>query len=261
MTILTHDNYIASAKQTLDWFKTASITSVAAQPTTNFHLAGNPSAGTLAVGNTANGIVPNDALAGYLPINALSATGHLSGVSYNWSVPGWLFLYDCLFSAGAFAFNAATTLTTQPSYSARVPGGNYNGLEIWLEAVTAHTGNQSIRIQYLDEGGAAGDTGTIATGVAPILGRMYRMPMGSGDTGVQRIDVVTSTVSSAGTFNVHVMRPLWKGRVTVANGGDVHDYLKTRLKQVYGDSALRVVCQPDSTAVGLPSLLIELCDG
>ena len=261
MAIVSHDGYVASVKQYITWFKTAGITTVAAQPFTNFHMAGNPSAGTLAVGNTANGIVPGDTVAGYPTINAFSATGYIGGIDFNWGVTGRLHLYDCLFSAGAYAFNAATTLATQPSFSARVPGADYKGLEIWLEAVTAFTGSQSIRIQYLDQDGNAGDTGVIATGVAPTLGRMFKMPMGAGDTGVQRIDVVTSSVSTAGTFNVHVMRPLWQGRVMVTNYGETHDYLKTKLKQIYATSALRVVTQPDSTSQGQPNIYIELCDG
>jgi hypothetical protein len=261
MAITTLDGYIGSVKQNISFFKTASITAVAAIPFTNFHLAGVPGAGTLAIGNTANGVVPTDAVAGYPTIGAISNTGYVGKIDYSWTVPGRLHLYDCLFSAGAYAYNANITLASQPSFAVRVPGADYRGLEIWLEAVTAHTGNQSIRIQYLDQDNNAGDTGTIATGVAPILGRMYRMPLAAGDTGVRQINVVTSTVSTAGTFNVHVMRPLWTGRVIIANYGDTHDFLKTGLKQIYTDSALRVVVQPDSTATALPQVYIEVCDG
>lgn len=261
MAIATHDGYVGSAKQFLTWFKTASIASVAGIPFTDFHLAGSPGAGALAVGNTANGIVPTDALAGYLPIAAIAATGYLGKIDFASTVAGRLLLYDCLFSAGAYAFNANTTLAAQPSFAGRVPGANYQGLELWLEAVTAFTGNQSIQLNYLDQGGAAGDTGVVATGVAPILGRMFRVPLAAGDSGVQQLVQVRSTVSTVGTFNVHIMRPLWSGRVVLANDGDTHDYLKTALRQIYADSALRVVVQPDGTAVGLPQLYIEICDG
>jgi hypothetical protein len=261
MAIATHDGYVGSAKQFLTWFKTASITAVAAIPFTNFHLAGSPGAGTLAVGNTANGIVPTAALAGYPTIAAIAATGYLGKIDFASSVACRLALYDCLFSAGAYAFNANTTLASQPSYAGRVPGGNYQGLELWLEAVTAFTGLQSIQLNYLDQGGAAGDTGVVATGVAPILGRMFRVPLAAGDTGVQQLVQVRSTVATVGTFNVHIMRPLWTGRVNLANGGDTHDYLKTGLNRLYAASALRVVVQPDSTAVGLPQLYVEVCDG
>jgi hypothetical protein len=214
----------------------------------------------LAVGNTTSGIVPTDAIAGYPVIAPLTASGYIGKIDYAWTVPGRLHLYDCLFSAGAFAYNAAVTLASQPSYSARVPNADYRGLEIWLEAVTAFTGLQSIRIQYLDQDGNAGDTGTVATAIAPTLGRMFRLPLAAGDTGVRQINVVTSTVSTVGTFNVHVMRPLWTGRVIMANFGDTYSFARTGLKQIYADSALRVVVQPDSTATALPQLYIEVCD-
>lgn len=261
MAIESLDNYIASVKQYITWFKTASITAVAAIPFTNFHLAGVPGAGTLAVGNTANGIVPTDALAGYPLINAISGTGYLGKIDYGWTVTGRLHLYDCLFSAGAYAFNADVTLTAQPSFAGRVPGGNYNGLELWLEAVTAFTGNQTCQINYLDQGGAAGDTGAVATGVAPIIGRMYRMPLAAGDSGISQLVRVRSTVSTVGTFNVHIMRPLATFRNIIANFGGPVDMLGTGLKQIYDTSALRVVVQPDSTATALPQLYIEVCDG
>lgn len=261
MAITSLDTYLAASKQYITWFKTASRTAVAAIPFTNFDQAGVPGAGTLAVGNTANGIVPTDALAGYPAINTISGTGYIGSIDYGWTVTGRLHLYDCLFSAGAYAYNADVTLASQPSFAGRVPGATYNGFELWLEAVTAFTGNQTCQINYLDQGGAAGDTGAIATGVAPIIGRMYRMPLATGDSGISQLVRVRSSVSTVGTFNVHIMRPLWTGRVIMANYGDTHDMLKTGLKQIYDTSALRVVVQPDSTATALPQLYIQVCDG
>lgn len=63
-------------------------------------------------------------------------------------------------------------------------------------------GSQSIAVTYTNQDGVTGrTTGTIAaTGVAPIVGRMLQLPLQAGDTGVQKIESVTSTVSTAGTF-------------------------------------------------------------
>ena len=261
MAVTTLDGLIAATKRRVVYQKTASRTSIANIPFSVFDLAGNPGAGTLAVGNTANGIVPTDAVAGYPGLATQAATLYINRLMARSSVACWFDLYDCLFSAGAYAFNANTTLTAQPSYAARVPATDYNGLELWLEAVTAFTGSQSIRIQYLDQGGAAGDTGTIATGVAPTVGRMFFMPLAAGDSGLQQVNVVTSTVSTAGTFNVHVMRWLWGCRINAANQGVVDSFLKTGLPQIYDASALRLVVQADSTATGLPSVRAETADG
>lgn len=260
MALTTLDGYIAAPKQKVRWFKTGSRSTVAAIPFTLFDLAGSPGAGTLAIGNTANGVVPTDATAGYPPINAFTNTGYLGRAAFGSSVSGWLTVYDRLFAAGAYAFNANTTLASQPSYSGRVPGGDYKGLEIWCEAVTAFTGNPSFQINYLDEGGAAGDTGVVGTGAALTVGRMFRMPLAAGDSGVQQITQVRGTVASAGTFNVMVLRELWSGRVGINNGGGNHDLLATGAPIVYGDSALYYVLEADSTGSGLPDVTLELAD-
>lgn len=257
MPILTPSDYIGAAKQVIHWNKTSSRTSIASIPFSVFDVAGTPS-GTLAVGNTVNGIVPTDTVLGYPAINTITGTGYLTNVQFANSVASRLALYDCLFSAGAYAFNANTTLTSQPSYVDRLPNSDYKGTELWIEAVTAFTGNQSIRIQYLDQDGNAGDTGTVALGFAPTIGRMTRLPLASGDSGVSQITVITSTVSTVGTFNVHVMRKLWEGRVNVANAGDKHGYARLGLPQVFDTSALRVIVSADSTSTGLATVDMEI---
>jgi len=72
---------------------------------------------------------------------------------------------------------------------------------------------------------------------------------------------VRGLTASGGTFNVMILRPLWFGRVITANGGDVHDLLKTGFPQIYEDSALYVIQYSDSTAVGLPDICIQIAVG
>jgi hypothetical protein len=255
MAIATLDDFIASVKQRIIYNKTTTRTSVANIPFSVFDIAGNPGAGTMAVGNTANGVVPTDATAGYPLIASFGAgTGYLAGVEASNTIICDLSVYDTVFSCGAYVFNADVTLATQPSYSARIPSTNYAGLELWIEAATAFTGNQTVQINYLDQDGNAGDTGAIATAVAPILGRMLQLPLAAGDNGIQQIVRVRSSVSTVGTFNVHVLRPLWEGRIAVTNQSIKFDMLGTGLPQVYDTSALRVIIQPDSTATQLPRL-------
>lgn len=264
MAITTVDGIVAALKQTIIFNKTASRTSVALIPFSVFDIAGSPGAGTIAVGNTANGIVPSDAQAGVPVINAFSGAniGYLARVEFSNTVASRLLIYDRLFSAGAFVFNANVTLASQPSYAARLPNTDYKGLEIWIEAATAFTGNQSIAVTYTNQDGTTGrTTGTIATGAAPILGRMLRLPLQAGDTGVQKIESVVSSVSTVGTFNVHVMRKLWGGRVKFANDGDTHEFTETLLPQVYADSSLFYIVQADSTATGLPTIDIDIING
>lgn len=261
MSINTLDAYIAAAKQRLTWMKTGTRTLVAAMSYTVFDIAGNPGAGTLAIGNTANGVVPDDTVAGYPLIASFGgASGYLSRVDFGSSVACCFDIFDRLFAAGAYAYNADTTLASQPSYSGRVPNTNYGGLQLWIEAVTAFTGILGVQINYLDQDGYAGDTGIVTTLALPI-GRMYQIPLAAGDSGIQQITRVRGSTATAGTFNVMVLRPIWMGRVQVVNGGDVHDFLKTGLVQIYDTSALYTVLYADSTAVGLPLITMQVAQG
>ena len=265
MAITTLDQYLAAPSQRVGIIKTASVTSVALMSTQVLQSAGNPGAGALAGTNTANGVVPDDTTTGFPSINAFAggATGYISNITFGSTVPCRITLFDCLWKGGAYPFNAAVTLSAQPSYSSRVIGGtDFTNTEVWLEAVTAFTGNQSVAVTYTNQAGTTGrTTGTIATGVAPIIARMVQLPLQAGDTGVQKIESVTSTVSTVGTFNVLVLRRLWSGRVIVANSGDVHDFLKTGMPQIFATSALMPIVQPDSTATGIFEVVAEIING
>src|SRR6059058_1681748 len=118
------NGYVNSPKQKFPWLKTGGRTVVAGVPFTLFDVAGIPGAGTLAGSNTAAGVVPDDSIAGYPVINAFGGTkGAISMIDFGCSVACRLQLFDRLFLAGAYAFNAAVTLAAQPSFAGRVPGG------------------------------------------------------------------------------------------------------------------------------------------
>lgn len=263
MAITTLDGYIASSKQVVMQKKTASITTVANMWSSPFHLSGIPGAGTLAGGDTAAGVVPTDATAGCPVITdfAGGATGYITRLNGYGSVAGTIYLCDMLFKAGAYAYNAAVTLANQPAFSGRVPAGGYGSTFILLEAVTAFTGNQSIAIVYDDGGDVERTTGTVATGVAPIVGRCFQVPLAGAGNGVKKIKSVTSTVSSAGTFNVLVLRLLAQMRIPVAYYSESRDLYGTGMPQIFQDSALVVFNRPDSTALGLPEWEIEIASG
>ena len=262
MTIASLDGYIAAAKQKPVIKKTTSKATTGLLPFTIFDVGGIPAAGVLSPGNTANGIVPTDAIQGYPPISVIGATGYLARVIYTWNVIGNLHLYDEVFACGAYAYNADITLASQPSYVARMPASSYVNTELWYECVTAISSAQSIQVNYLDQDGNAGDTGVIAFGIAPTQGRMFRLPLAAGDSGISQITRVRSTGATAGTFNIIVMRPLWMGRISVVNEIKVDDLLKTGMPQVYDTSALYLVAEPDSTATGTNlQVMMEIADG
>lgn len=265
MAITSLDGAIAAPKQKLALTKTAARTSIAAAWFSVIDLAGDPGAGVLAGTSVSAGVVPTDATAGCPPVNAFGGgnLGYLSKVEFGSSVACRIKLFDLVWKSGAHAFNAAQTLTGQPSFAGRLPGTDYKGLEIWVEQVTAATGNQAVAVTYTKEDATTGSrtTGAVGIAAAPTVGRCWQLPLQSGDAGVSRIDTVTGTVATVGTFNVLVLRPLWSARVRVANDGDVHDLLKTGMPQVFDDSAFFMLVSADSTSTGLPDLELTISNG
>lgn len=264
MAITNLDGYISSAKQKVPWVKTAPRTTVANGWFSLFDTAGQPGAGTLAGTSTTAGVVPTDATAGCPPITDFGAgnLGYLTRVEFANTVACRVALFDLLWKGGAYAFNANVALASQPSYLGRDPSGIGQDLELWVETVTAFTGNLSISVGYTNSAGVASrSTGTIATGIAPTVGRMIQLQLQAGDAGIRSVDQVTATVATAGTFNVLVLRPLWTARVPLANFGDVHDLIRAGMPRVYQDSALFVAVNADSTSSGIPECSFQVSNG
>ena len=266
MAITTLDLFIASAKQWVGFSRIQGRSAVASTWFSVFDLQGIAGSGVLAGANTANGVVPVAGGAGFPTINAFgaSAKGYLAVVDFNLNNACRVALKDLLFKAGAYSFNSIVTLATQPSYSTRVPGGtDFTDCQIWLECVTAFTGTPSVAITYTNQAGVAGrTTGTISWGSAPIVGQMKQWPLQAGDTGVQKIESVTATVATVGTFNVLVTRHLWSGRANASvGGGDVHGLDKTGLREMFATSALFMQISPDSVATAVTELELTIANG
>lgn len=261
MTITTFDQFISASKQYVQYIKTASRTTVTTSWFSIFDQAGTPGAGTLAGSSTSPGVVPTDATAGFPTLDGFGTgnVGYLAQVDFSSSVTCRLKIFDCVWKGGAYAFNANVTGITSPSWLSRMPGGSYD-TQLWLEQVTAGTGNQNVTVGYLDQGGAAGTTGTVAT-ATNIVGRMWQLPLAAGDTGVSGITSVVGATATGGTFNILVMRPLWSGRVILNGAGDTHDLAKTSMPQLFADSALFVAVNTDGTTSGIPELEMVIANG
>lgn len=254
-------NKVSRTTVAFNWFSTTDLT-------------GQPGAGTLAGTSTAAGVAASDATAGFPPINAFSGAniGYVTGLSYGSSVACRMQVSDLVFKAGAYAFTAGTTtLAAQPSYAARMPNTDYKGTEIWAEVSTAFvTGTAwQVTVTYTNQDGTAGKSTVISpaqAAAALTLGKRFKLDLAAGDTGVQKIESVVATnggtAMTAGAINILVLRPLFKNiRVKFASDGDVWGPDRTLLKQVYTDSAIDVMIQADSTASGVPDLLLSIANG
>ncbi len=267
MAITTRDGLIAAMASGYPCRinKTGARTTVGAIYFSLFDMAGSPGVGTLAGSSTAAGVVPTDATTGCpdIPAFGVGNTGYISRVGFENSVACKLRLFDMVWKGGAYAVNANVALGSQPSYAGRMPGGSYAGTQIWIETVTSFTGTQTIAVTYTDQtgSGTGHTTGTVSIVSAPTIGRLFQMPLAAGDTGVSKIESVVSTIASAGTFNVLVLRPLWGPGKVQANGGDIHSADKTGLPIVFADSALYAMIATDSTNSQVPDLDIQIVNG
>lgn len=261
MAITSFDQYIASVKDAIGYIKTASAVTIGAAWFTLIDLAGNPGAGVLAAGNTANGQVPDRLTAGYPTLKdfAVGMKGYLSRVNFSNSVASRLKLIDRLFHCGAYNFNDDIILVAQPDFSARVPNASYKDLSIWMEAVTALVGaSYNVTVLYTNENGVTGrSTGAFTVGALTIR-RAIQLPLQAGDRGVQKIERVTVAGGSSGTINIFIARELWNGRVVFAGMGDTHALDKTGLIEVPQNAALQLLVSADSTSSGIPEFTAEI---
>lgn len=258
MAITTLDGFIAASKVIRPLSRTAGLTTVAGGWFTNFHVAGaNP--GVLAGGETtppANtaGRVPTDTIPGYPNIPFSSLLTYLSRLSVFNTVTTNLRLFDRLWVGGTYAFNANVAVTPG-SYSSRVSynsgSADYHGLEIWAEAVTAFTGNQTFNVTYTDQDGNTGaTTGATGIGAAPTVGRCWQLPLAAGGSGVQAVTNVLGGTGSAGTANIMVLRPLADIYIS-GNTTNVLNWADLGLVEIFNDSAIYALWNaPSGTALG-----------
>jgi hypothetical protein len=262
MTIATKAQLDAARRFRVRFTKTAMIGAGSFQARGGaFASGGDPPAGTLAGSSTGSGVVPTDATAGFPSIPSFGGLdGHIVRMdlgSNNIGRPYWV--SDLLFKAGAYAHNANTPLASQPtSWHGRLPGGDFKGLEIWVEAVTTLGGTVTVTINYDDEAGAP-RVSTTTLVAAMDSGRLQRAQLPS--VGVSKITNVQGSGGSAGTFNVLILRRLVNflyptisapSNSLGVNFPPMH-YLQTGLARVYEDSALYVVADTTagSRAVGI----------
>lgn len=218
-------------------------------------------AGSLTVGNTTTGVVPTGATTGALPLG-----NNPGGSLLRWltcfdllGVAGQVqqILYDRLFHVGSVALTslATTTLSSQPSYSARVPS-DYSETEIMLELNAASSATATtVEVTYVNEAGTTGRTTGPQSVNNMLSGQMVMMPLQAGDRGVSKISsiIVGGTVATLGSVNVLVVRRLIsRPAVFGSEGGSIFETkaIAAGMRRIYDDSCLALICGSPSTFTG-----------
>ena len=223
-------------------------------------LAGGSPAATTAPANTANGIKPSSPSTGYPTIPPYTGTAYITGVeftaltsNYNSAASPYVpffrwMLADVLWYAGAYDATSNVTLSAQPSYSARIPGGtDYTGLQIWTEGTTGSSGGHQVTITYTNDAGATGKTTPLTdynpSAASNVGFQAVRVPLAAGDRGVQKIEKVVGTGAAGYSFNVMVLREVAHGacssyNISSANRRQRRWMEAIGMPQIYSDSCL-----------------------
>lgn len=268
MPILSADQWFAAARRRTGVRKTTARTTVAAQMFSMLDIAGNPGAGSLNVGNTANGLVPTDATPGFPNIVnfAGGALGYLGQAEFRNSVASGLILYDRLFHVGSIALNslATTTLSAQPSFTSRLPDGtDYSDIDLLLEInATVSATATTVSVNFNDDTNAAQASPAINVN-GFTTGRVEIVPLTAGIKFPKQVNSVTvgGTVATTGSVNVILARRLGEFDVRVANGLDPRAWDGLGAPILFQDSALWPVIIPDSTSSGFPRLSTTIISG
>lgn len=267
MAITTLDGYIGANKQIVKWARLSGRTTIAYQWFTVIDLDGSPGKGVLEGTSTTAGVVPTSSTAGFPHIYPYGTgkTGYLTRLMYS---NGWgavrLRLYDLLWKGGAYAATANVSLTGQPSFSARLPldadsNPMYGGLEIWAECVTAFNNSVTFNVTYTNQDGTGSrTTGATGVGASPIVGRMWQLPLQSGDSGVRSIDGVVGAVATTGTANILVMRYLAEVRCHAAGYTECKGLDDVGFLQIPETAAIYPILSSDNTVSGVTDIYMEI---
>jgi len=187
---------------------------------------GQPSAGAAPTTVAA----PTNATTGALPFTS-AGNGRESWMTQAWAtalVPGTLILYDRLLHIGGLSGTVTTAQTVGGTITRNTGGkGNFAFAEIYTQIGTTAT---TLTMSYTDQDGNSGNT---STGVA-FGGTNFReatraifLPLAANDSGIQSIQSVTLTASTAtaGNFGIVMGRILAYIGVGVAGAAGWRDYI------------------------------------
>ncbi|MDX2138337.1 MAG: hypothetical protein SF123_09610 [Chloroflexota bacterium] len=263
MAITTRDGLIAalSAKQLLACTK-ASIAGATGGYTSLLAAAGQPGAGSLSIGNTTSGVIPDDTLAGAFPFT--NPTGgnksYLARVSFAVSVVGTLIIYDRLWHAGSFtAVNGNINTNGSAALTRYTDGAN---VELWAEINTGLNATPvTLTATYTDQGGNNNQSATVVIPASAVSARMFPFQLAAGDTGVRSIQNLAGSAAPTGNFNLVLLRRIAEIPMGLAGVASVLDFAQLGMPEVVNDACLCMMINTNTANTGTLSGSMDLIQG
>lgn len=202
---------------------------------------------------------------GNLPDPTGGASRYLAQASLTFTTAGSILFYDRVWSCSGLngTLTTAQTVTGFPTLTR--PDANGTGLEIWIECYTA-TGSTAVNVtvQYTNSAGVSGrNTVAVAHITSMPANRMYRVPLQSGDVGVNSIQSVTlsATTGTAGNFGVTLMKKICVVGCAVPNVPVTYDFAALGLPIIQNATALNAIHQATTTSSGIILGNLTFIDG
>lgn len=241
MTIATQAAAISGMRPPVPFTK-ASITSVAAAPTSLYLLGGSPAAGTANTGLTGANFSSSSAVPAGIIYHQDPASGnaYLARLVASATTTGAVMLCDRLWDCGPVTASTSAQTITQPTLPARdLQGGTAGyGVQLAIEVVASTSATAAvISVSYTDPINGAGRTGAfvdLPTGVAASVGRFFRIGLQAGDVGVQSVQSVTfGTDWTSGTIALVAYRLLAVMDIQTPNLANQIDAVSAPLPQLF----------------------------
>lgn len=188
----------------------------------NLRIGGSPGDAGAPANNTA-GTVPTGGATGFPTIADTGGDMYVTAVEASLLSSNSLFigyryiLADLLWYAGAYAPSANVSLSSQPSFIARIPNGDYKGTQLWsIGSGGSPTGGTTLTVTYTNHAGATGKS-TPATNINAAASNVglqaQQFALADGDLGIQKVESVVGNGVGSYSANLVVVRPLVYGRV------------------------------------------------
>jgi hypothetical protein len=262
MAITTLDQLVAAFPGQLLAFTKASVASVAGAFISLWAAAGQPGAGSLAIGNTTTGVIPTDATAGAFPFSNPGGgnLSYLARAVVAAATTGTLVWYDRLWHGGSYTpanGNISTTTTTAIDRDSTGAGA-----ELWAEINTGLSAVAlTLTVTYVNQAGTGGRTATCAIPASAIASRMFPFVLQAGDSGIRQITNIAGNAAPTGSFNLVILRRLAELPVAAAAVATSQDYAALGLPRVYDDACIAAFMNTNTTSSGALSGSLSLVQG